>query len=210
MTNSNNYNKIAFVYDRLSKLVFGNHIKQSQTCLLSFINPGNKILIVGGGTGWILEEITKLHTSGLHIVYIEASANMLKLSKARNIAENKVAYLNMYIEQYKTIETFDIILTPFLFDNFTIEKATENFNSLNTLLSKNGKWLFADFIINNESPLRHKFLLKIMYLFFKTSSNIQANQLVNMEPFFIENGYNEIFSAFHYNHFIKSVCWLKT
>lgn len=209
MALKNNYDKIAFRYDKLSQFVFGDHIKQSQISLLSFISPGDNILIVGGGTGWILEEITKLHAGGLHIVYVEASAKMLALAKAKNVAGNNVAFVHQYIEQYQSSSTFDIVITNFLFDNFDEETATKNFNHLNTLLNKKGKWLFSDFSINNKTKVRYKLLLKIMYLFFKVASNIEANRLVNMNPLFLEKGYKEIFCKYYFNKFIKASCWEK-
>ncbi|MCC6289080.1 MAG: class I SAM-dependent methyltransferase [Chitinophagaceae bacterium] len=209
MPAKNNYNSIAFCYDRLSSLVFGNSIRQSQICLLPFITPGNEILIVGGGSGWILEEISKLHTSGLHIVYIEASSKMLELAKAKDIAENKVDFLNSYIEAYHTTSTFDIIITAFLFDNFNEKTASENFDKLNTLLKEEGKWLFTDFQISSRSSFYQQQLLKLMYIFFKHASNIEANQLVDMRFFFLKNGFKEVFSEYYYKKFIKSGCWVK-
>ncbi|MFT3948513.1 MAG: methyltransferase domain-containing protein [Agriterribacter sp.] len=209
MPGKNNYDSIAFCYDRLSRLVFGNSIRQSQICLLPFISPENRILIMGGGTGWILEEISKLYASGLDIVYIEASAKMLEFAKTKDIAENKVEFLNSYIEAYHTTSTFDIIITAFLFDNFTEKIATENFKKLDTLLNKKGKWLFADFHITNASNWHQRIVLKLMYYFFKRVSNIEADQLIDMGFVFLKYHYKEVFSQYYYDRFIKAVCWVK-
>lgn len=209
MSSKNNYNKIAFGYDRLSRLVFGSHQMRSQICLLRFISPGDKILIAGGGTGWILEEISRIYPSGLHIVYVEVSENMINLAKAKNAGDNKVEFLNMYIEQYRSAVSFDIIITAFLFDNFTEKTAAEVFYRLHALLNKNGKWLFADFQINAESNFRQKLLLKMMYWFFIFIASVETKRLINMESFFLSNGYKENFVAYHYNRFIRSSCWVK-
>ncbi len=209
MLQKNNYDNIAFAYDRLSRLMFGNSIQQSQICLLSYITSGSKILIVGGGSGWILEEITRLHPSGLSIVYIEASEKMTKLAKAKNIAENKVDFLNIYLEQFETTAGFDIIITSFLFDNFNETTALESFNKLDALLNKKGKWLFVDYVLNKESSYFHKLLLQTMYWFFRLVSNVQAKYLVDMNPLFLKSNYEAVFSRYFYNQFIKSVCWVK-
>ena len=58
---ANNYNGIAKFYDALSRIVFQRSIIISAQFLIEFIADNNKVLIVGGGTGWILEEISKLH-----------------------------------------------------------------------------------------------------------------------------------------------------
>ncbi|PVD54169.1 methyltransferase type 12 [Terrimonas sp.] len=209
MPGKNNYDKIAFCYDRLSRLVFGSSIRQSQICLLPFISPGNRILIVGGGSGWILEEISKLYTSGLHIVYIEVSAKMLKLAKEKNIAENKVEFLNCYIEEYHTASAFDIIITAFLFDNFTKKTATENFDKLNALLSNKGKWLFTDFYITPRSSFYQRMLLNLMYYFFKRAGNVEADKLIDIDFFFLKYHYKEVLCKYYYDRFIKAACWVK-
>ncbi|MFT3749931.1 MAG: methyltransferase domain-containing protein [Agriterribacter sp.] len=209
MREKNNYDKIAFCYDLLSRLVFGNSIRQSQICLLPFISPGNRILIAGGGSGWILEEISRIYTSGLYIVYIEVSAKMLKLAKEKNIAEHKIEFLNCSIEEYHTAFAFDIIITAFLFDNFNEKTAAENFDKLNTLLGNKGKWLFADFHITEQSSFYQRMLLKLMYSFFKRVSNVEADKLPDMDAFFFKYRYKEVFCKYHYNQFIKSDCWVK-
>jgi hypothetical protein len=55
------FNNSAWFYDRLSRLVYGKAIVNTQLYLLGYIQPNSNILIVGGGTGWILDEITRLH-----------------------------------------------------------------------------------------------------------------------------------------------------
>ncbi len=93
-----NYNNSAWFYDTLSKVIYGKALVRSQVYLLPFIPPESKILLIGGGTGWILEEIAKVHSSGLAITYVEVAANMMKLSQKRNAGGNKVAFINDAIE----------------------------------------------------------------------------------------------------------------
>ncbi|RZL54089.1 MAG: methyltransferase type 12, partial [Pedobacter sp.] len=73
----NNYDKIANQYDTLSRLVFFKSQVNAQINQLHNIPKDSSVLIVGGGTGWILEEIVKLHPSGIKIIYVEISAKML-------------------------------------------------------------------------------------------------------------------------------------
>jgi ubiquinone/menaquinone biosynthesis C-methylase UbiE len=55
----NNYDRIARIYDKLSRMVFGKSIVRAQQSILPFITTPARMLIVGGGTGWILEEIAR-------------------------------------------------------------------------------------------------------------------------------------------------------
>ena len=100
-------------------------------------------------------------------------------------------------------------MTPFLFDNFLKNKTEIVFTKLNTALKSEGLWLFADFVNEKgKGSSCQRFLLKTMYLFFRITVNIEAQKLIDMEPFFTK-GYNKIFEARFYSRFIKSVVYRK-
>ena len=206
----NNYNSIANIYDVLSRIVFGKSIMKAQIFLLKYIPGNSRVLIVGGGTGWILSELSKMYEKGIEITYVEKSAKMIALSKQKNIQHNSVEFINAGIEEFSTGKKFDIIFTAFLFDNFLPEKIAIIFSKLNQLLIQNGLWLYADFINDKtNSKWWQKFLLKTMYLFFKITCNIETQQLFNMNTYFSE-GYNKLSEKYFYSNFIKSVVYKKT
>jgi len=113
-----NYNNSAWFYDRASKLVYGRALVRAQVYLLRSIPAQSKILIVGGGTGWILEEIAKIHPSGLKITYVEVAPKMMALSKKRKPDDNGVDFINDAVENVALQNDYDVVITPFLFDNF--------------------------------------------------------------------------------------------
>src|SRR4051812_25234860 len=76
------FNGLAFVYDGLAKLVFGKSIQDAQRCFLNQLSDKRNILILGGGTGWILEEVI-LKNSACDIWYVEASSKMIELSQRK-------------------------------------------------------------------------------------------------------------------------------
>ena len=96
----NNYDRIARYYDTLSRLVFFRSQIKAQTDQLQVIPPGSRILIVGGGTGWILEEIAKVQASGLSITYVEISEEMLRLSKERGVKDIEVIFIHASAEGF--------------------------------------------------------------------------------------------------------------
>src|SRR5579863_2486740 len=114
-----NYNNSTWFYDPASKLIYGKSLIQAQAFLLRFIPAKSKILIVGGGTGWILAEIAKIHPSGLKITYVEIAPKMMALSKKRDAGNNDIDFINDAIENVDLQNGYDVIITPFLFDNFT-------------------------------------------------------------------------------------------
>ncbi len=204
-----NYDILAKHYDFLSRLVFQKSQVKAQVSLLAYVPAYSCILIVGGGTGWILEELTNRHPSGLLIDYVEISAQMISLSQKRKYKNNQVNFINTPVEKFNGSNKYDIILTPFLFDNFLFNKAEMVFNKLDALLKTNGKWLQVDFIYDkNKSKLWQKAMLRIMYFFFKIVCNIEASELINMDIFF-QKKYHVVFETWHYFKFIKSSVYEK-
>ena len=60
MSIMNSYNKLAFAYDFLKWVVFGNRLNQAAVVHLKYIKPNTRILVIGGGTGWILEHLNRV------------------------------------------------------------------------------------------------------------------------------------------------------
>ena len=206
----NNYDPIASNYDWLSRLVFGRKLAASQICLLQHVPAKSKILIVGGGTGWILEEITKTHPSGLSITYVEISEKMIQLAKKCQTGENEVTFVHSAIENYVTSERYDIVFTAFLFDNFGAERTALVFNSLAGMLAKQGKWLFTDFFIDKEkSSWWQKSLLKTMLIFFRIVSDIEASALTPMEPKFQAGHFHKMYEYSFVRGFIRSYVYIQ-
>jgi ubiquinone/menaquinone biosynthesis C-methylase UbiE len=195
-----NFNNSAWFYDRLSRLVYGRALINAQLYLLQYIKPGSSILIVGGGTGWILEELTKLHPSGLHITYIEVAAGMMALSRKKNTGKNHVIFVNDAIENVPFTSDFDVAITPFLFDNFTEQTLNTVFSHIHNALKPGGLWLNADFQLTGK--WWQGFLLKSMFVFFKVVCGIEASKLPGIEAYFTRNRYKTISEKTFFNDFI--------
>lgn len=163
------------------------------------------MLIVGGGSGIILEDIAHIHTGGLHITYVEISSRMMAKAKRRNWGQNRVDFVNESIEQFNGT-CYDVIITPFLFDNFKKEKVEQVFAQLNSYLAHNGLWLHVDF--RNTEKSWQRLLLKMMYLFFKIVSKIEADALVNTENLFAQT-FKKVAEQLFYDGFIQSVVYKK-
>jgi len=204
-----NYDKIARFYDVLSRIIFGKNIVQAQVCLLQYVPANSSILIIGGGTGWILEELVKIHATGLMIDYVENAVQMMALSKNRNCAGNVVNYINLPVEDFKAKGKYDVIITPFILDNFTQKKAEIIFNQLHVMLKKQGIWLYADFVYSKtEGRLWQKILLKTMYLFFSITTGIETLELADVSGYFKQD-YELFFERRFYFKFIKAIAYQK-
>lgn len=207
---TNNYNSVAGIYDVSSRMIFGRAQLLSQTDLLKWVPPRSRILIAGGGTGWILESITAMHPAGLDIVYVEASAKMMAISRKRRTGENKVTFVCSPIEAYDFDGSFDIVFTAYLFDNFLQVEAEEVFKLLDEALRPGGRWLFADFFLDlDRTPVWQNILWYTMYTFFRITCGVKARKLVDMAPYFIKAGYRTLQEKEYYSRFIKAYVYEK-
>ncbi len=206
----NNYDPVASYYDALSRLVFGRAEIDAQVCLLRNLSIGDNILIIGGGTGWIVEEITLIRSEGLKITYVESSRKMMAKAKKRDGGKNEVSWVLAPVEEFMTDERFDYILTGFFFDNFSTEHSRFIVGQLNGLLKANGFWCFADFACSKQTtPLWQRMLLQSMYLSARFICRVQAASLPDMEPLFRAAGYDQVFARRFYHGMITSVLYLK-
>lgn len=206
----NNYDRIAGNYDILSRLIFGKAIVRAQQSLIPLIHSPARMLIAGGGTGWILEEIALTQPSGLSIDYVEISAKMIGLARRRNFGGNQVTFVHSGIEEFNAAAPYDFVVTPFLFDNFNAGRAAVVFQKLHAFLIPGSHWLFTDFHIGNGmNAYWQKALLRAMYLFFKTISDVEASRLPDMQTLFNTFGYQLSTESYRFGGFIRSAAYQK-
>lgn len=203
-----NYDAVAGFYDRLSRLVFGEEIRKAHAFLLEAIPAGASILIIGGGTGWILEELGKLHGRGLHITYVEQSEKMMRRSRRRHAGDYQVVFIQAPIQAAVLEQGYDVVITPFLFDNFSAKTLEEVFGKIDFYLKEGGLWLFADFQLVRDNT-RQKVLLKLMYLFFGLLCNIEASRLPDTDSFFRASRFKTLRQRSFFKAFITARVYQK-
>ena len=206
----NNYDAIANNYDMLSRLVFFKSQVSAQTAQIKFIPPHSNILIVGGGTGWILEEISNTYHEGLTITYVEISKKMIALAAKRSAKGNTLKFVNLPIEDFIDDCCYDVVITAFLFDNFKEERIQQVFSKLNHMLKPAALWLFSDF----ENPVKgrnkwQKWLLSTMYYFFRKIAHVEATALIPVQPYFVAKNYKPLDIQTYYQGFIKATVYQK-
>ncbi|GAB3820513.1 hypothetical protein GCM10028895_20870 [Pontibacter rugosus] len=112
----------ASFYDALATFVFGDALQQAQLALLPFIQRQARVLVIGGGSGWILEQL--LHSDiQLEILYLDAAPAMMQLAeqKYKKQRQTQSSTVRFRLGNEKSLlpeEQFEVILTPFLLDLF--------------------------------------------------------------------------------------------
>ncbi|WP_447642625.1 MULTISPECIES: class I SAM-dependent methyltransferase [Chitinophagaceae] len=204
----NNYDTLAPFYDLTSRAVYGQALVRAQRSVLQFIKDGQKVLIVGGGTGWVLDEIEKLNRKNITVTYIEASAKMVALSRKKSVSF-PVEFICAYAEETKLQQRFDVLMTPFFFDNFSEEKCLALLDVLDGYLKESGMLLYVDFRLTQQNMrFWKKMLLKTMYLFFHIFTKIETNKIVDMASI-LEKKYVEQWSQFSFHEFVFAAVYSK-
>jgi ubiquinone/menaquinone biosynthesis C-methylase UbiE len=202
----NDFDGIAKWYDRLAKLMFGDALIKSQLLFLNELPEEGNLLIIGGGTGWILKEVVTLRPQ-LKIDYVEASTKMIALSKAKNESSTEVQFIiGTEADIPETI--YDAIITNFFLDVFKEGRLKAIMHHLKGKLSKDGVWLCTDF--KKTGKWQQRFLLKLMHLFFGLVSNLDANELIDFEIEFIKLSLSCSKKQISYNGMILSAVYRLT
>jgi ubiquinone/menaquinone biosynthesis C-methylase UbiE len=202
VTKLNAFNRIAPVYDVLARAVFGESIRDAQRHYLSLISPGAKVLVLGGGTGWILPAINSIAPDS-EVWYVEASFSMLNQAMKRiNGAGNKVHFIHGTEADIPNGISFNAIITNFYLDLFSPIELPGLLALLKGSLSDEGVILVSDFI--QTKHWWHQWLLRIMYVFFFLSCGIDNKQLPDWRAAMRKCGLEERHAAQFLDGFIVS------
>lgn len=171
------FDLLAPVYDRLARFVFGNSIVDAQTCNLSSIpkTHGN-VLIVGGGTGWILNDLYAQNPS-VAVWYYDTSKKMIALAGTNS----RFSEIHFVQDRSLTLPEvrFNAIITNFFFDMFSTDTTTELIRAIKPHMTASCVWLVAEFRTTHR--FYQRLLLSMMYFFFRLFCRIEGSQLPSWE-----------------------------
>ncbi len=205
---SNNFNLVAPLYDRLGDLVYGGDLQASQAEYLSELPEEGLVLFIGGGSGQTLRKLIRIKPK-LRIYYLDASSRMMEISKKliptpeQERIEFKIGTENEIPPHYK----FDGVITFYFLDLFREDKKEKIFEKIHQHLKSGGVWLHADFL-----PAKRLLAIikeKLMFLFFKIFSHIEANRIHEDQKLFRDRNYSELKRKFYHKKQIYSAVYQK-
>ncbi|MBI1768450.1 MAG: class I SAM-dependent methyltransferase [Bacteroidetes bacterium] len=196
----NDFDKIAFAYDRLARVVFGKSIIDSQKYFLEKIPHRSKLLILGGGTGWILTEIFKVK-SDIEICYIEASEKMIAIAKEKTKQDERIQFVCGTENEIPKDEQFDFVITNFYLDLFTDKSIKIVLTKIRKSLSPKVQWIVTDFV---DTKWWQILMLKMMYVFFSVTCNVKSKKIPAWSEAMGDSGGRKTESRFFYGNFIET------
>jgi len=194
------YSRIAPFYDLLTRAVFGNAIAHSKKYFLHDIKTSDKVLIIGGGTGDILNNIRP----EIDVTFLDSSIRMIERAQSR--AKKNVKFRHGRLEEFNPDENYDVVVIHFFLDLFTDEALIKIVYLIHSCLTPSGKVLVAEFV---EEKNWHSLMLHAMYSFFRITTGLQTTQLPNWEKS-LEKGFVLNAQKQFYQKFIKSSVYVRS
>jgi ubiquinone/menaquinone biosynthesis C-methylase UbiE len=206
MSRLDGFNRIAWAYESLKRLVFGQALLKSQLHFLHTIPPRATVLILGGGTGEILLPLIQ---GGLRqIYYVEASSEMLLRARERvQDVNQEIRFIHGTQEALPAGLTFNAIITNFFLDLFTDAGAASICRQLESVLRDDGMWFVSDFV--KGGPWWQRTLLWAMYRFFNLTADVEGKSLPDWEGHLRQAGLVEVASHSYYSGFVKTGIYKK-
>ena len=202
-----NFNLVAPIYDRLAHLVFGSKLDLAQCTYLDQIPENSHVLILGGGSGSILEALGGLNKK-MTVTYLDTSSEMIRLAKARKIFDQlSISFQVAGIEAIPHNSEYDVILTNFYLDLFDERTLKEVVQKLYHHLEAKGFWIVTDFYKTDR--LSHKLLILTMIWFFRITSGIGSKELLPFEQYLNQCGLSKMKEKMFKNGMLKSQLFTK-
>ena len=179
---SADFGPVAWFYDALAGLIFGGALRRAQRATLAAglpPGPAPRILVLGGGAGWVLSEIWRQRPQA-QVVYLEVSAAMLARTRAR--LRRYPAPFGAAVElrqgteaSLRPGEQFDAIVTFFVLDCFAADALPGALARLHAARHPGAAWLVTDFRPAQRGWRRG--LLGLMYWFFGLTVGLRVRRM---------------------------------
>ena len=107
-----------------------------------------------------------------------------------SLAHIRLLHRNVFLWQHET-EQYDLIVTNFFLDCFTSDELELLIPILSSAATKKADWLIADFQIPRTRVMKKisHFLVKVLYLFFRSVAGISARELVSSDHLLKKSGF---------------------
>lgn len=163
---------LAPVYDGLARRVIGKAMIASQLHFIPRFAQCNRLLILGGGSGWLLNHVCAANPD-LEIDYIDVSFRMLRMAERRVNKNQRITFIQGTEDSIQD-RHYDAVLTNFYLDMFDENGLKEVLQKIKKSVAGHVLWLATDFV--NER-IADSIRLWLMYRFFRIITCIKARHL---------------------------------
>ena len=197
------FDRLAPVYQCLSEIVFGKSLAQAQQHNLNFIKSGDRVLILGGGSGVFLKSLLD-QPAQITVDYIDLSGRMIQMACDKTKNPKNVNFI-IGTEHNIPQQSYTIVITHFYLDLFSNNTLPDVIREIKTHITQETQWLVTDFV---SEKWWHKIMIWIMYRFFRILTGIEARTLPHWEYSLAHANLLPDKSKKFFGGFIKSVRWI--
>lgn len=208
------FDRMAAFYDPLARLVFGRALLRAQQAALAAGLPAGapRVLVVGGGTGWVLLEVLRRRPQA-RVLYLEAAPNMLARARARLARQRPAAAAQVEFRvgteaALTPADTFEAVVTFFVLDLFEPARLRQLMARLDAARRPAAPWLLADFAVPHTGWQRA--LLAVMYWFFRLTTGIGARTLPPLPAELARLGLRQAYEARFFGGMVEASVWRPT
>jgi ubiquinone/menaquinone biosynthesis C-methylase UbiE len=212
-----NCDRLARIYRWLEYLRYGKALERCRTNMLPQISHARKVLILGDGDGRFStaflgqNQIAKVDS-------IEISRQMIavarhRLNDASHRGSRRITFCEGDIRSTPQPGAgYDLVVTHFFFDVFATAELKGIIQRVSGWTAPNALWLVSEFDLPPSSwHRRHaRFWLKIMYAFFRITTNLRNQQLPCWRPLMSQAGFSLRNQTHYQNGFIVSELWQRS
>jgi SAM-dependent methyltransferase len=200
------WDSVARWYRWLEYLGFGRALEHRREAFLSDVADARRVLALGDGDGRALVALRKAMsasaTPATHIDYVDISAQMLELARARAGTDLIAYYCDDALTRPLHEAEYDLIVTHFFLDCF-------NENCLELLTARvaraaapRARWIISEF-------RRSGWLVSCLYLFFRMSAGLRTRRLVDHHPVLTSHGFRLMRSETTWGGLLASELWVR-
>ena len=189
------FDSLAPHYRWMELVLAGGKLHHCRTAFLDEIPTARNILLLGEGHGrGLVECCRRFHNA--RITYVDASKAMLVQARRQWMrgsgGATKVEFLHAdLLLGIPSNHTYGLIITNFFLDCFRAEQLEQMIPRIAQVASPDGHWLIADFQEADQGlpRLRSRFMLWMMYGFFRRATGLSAQKLIAPAPYLQRAGF---------------------
>ena len=194
-----NCDRIARWYRWFEYAGFGRALERRREAFLTDVANARRALVLGDGDGRALMALLAA-APNLTIDYIDLSARMLELARARAGGGRVVYHHDDALTTPLPAEEYDLIVTHFFLDCFDEEDQARLVSHVSRAATPQARWLVSEF---RDSGL----LVRALYLFFRAATGLKTQRLVDHHPLFQRFGFRLARSESAWRGLLASELW---
>ncbi|HEV2199619.1 MAG TPA: class I SAM-dependent methyltransferase [Bryobacteraceae bacterium] len=190
---------IAVFYRWLEYAVFGRALERRRMAFLTEASRARRVLALGDGDGRALAALVAAASSA-RIEYVDSSAKMLELARAR-AGTDRVHYRRADAREIDFAEFrefgarsskrlgdsgFDLIVTHFFLDCLDETELQAVVDKTARAAAPCARWIVSEF---RPATIYARLLIAVMYAFFQKATGLKTRRLADHHPLFLHHGF---------------------